>query len=226
MNDVTNKNCKEIWNENFLNTYAQPEFVLDYGEGSILFDLEGNRYIDFTSGYGVSSLGYSNKKLNKALKNQLDKLIHSSNLFFNKPMLELGQKLTELSNMSKVYFCNSGSEANETAFKLARKYSSDKYGEGRGTIISLVDSFHGRTMFSLMATGMDKYHNYFYPLPEGNKYVEINNLENFKSSIDETICAVVFESVQGEGGVNSLDKNYIKEVIKICNEKDILVIFD
>ncbi|EGT4168251.1 aspartate aminotransferase family protein [Clostridioides difficile] len=223
---MNNDNTISKWNEYFIDTYNQPNFVIDYGEGSCFFDTNGNKYIDFTSGYGVSSLGYSNSNLKNALKEQVDKLLHTSNLYFNEPVLYSGEKIINSSGMAKVYFCNSGTEANETAFKIARKYSSDKYGNGRGTIISLKDSFHGRSMMSLMATGMDKYHKYFYPLPEGFKYVERNNIEDLKNNLDSTVCAIILEAIQGEGGVNVLEKDYVLEIVKICQEKDIVVIFD
>ncbi|HGS8851668.1 TPA: aspartate aminotransferase family protein [Clostridioides difficile] len=223
---MNNNNTISKWNEYFIDTYNQPNFVIDYGEGSCFFDTNGNKYIDFTSGYGVSSLGYSNGNLKNALKEQVDKLLHTSNLYFNEPVLYSGEKIINSSGMAKVYFCNSGTEANEAAFKIARKYSSDKYGNGRGTIISLKDSFHGRTMMSLMATGMDKYHKYFYPLPEGFKYIERNNIEDLKNNIDSTVCAIILEAIQGEGGVNVLEKDYVLELVKICQEKDIVVIFD
>ncbi|PBH33668.1 aspartate aminotransferase family protein [Clostridioides difficile] len=223
---MNNDNTISKWNEYFIDTYNQPNFVIDYGEGSCFFDTNGNKYIDFTSGYGVSSLGYSNSNLKNALKEQVDKLLHTSNLYFNEPVLYSGEKIINSSGMAKVYFCNSGTEANETAFKIARKYSSDKYGNGRGTIISLKDSFHGRTMMSLMATGMDKYHKYFYHLPEGFKYVERNNIEDLKNNLDSTVCAIILEAIQGEGGVNVLEKDYVLEIVKICQEKDIVVIFD
>ncbi|EGT3903501.1 aspartate aminotransferase family protein [Clostridioides difficile] len=223
---MNNDNTISKWNEYFIDTYNQPNFVIDYGEGSCFFDTNGNKYIDFTSGYGVSSLGYSNSNLKNALKEQVDKLLHTSNLYFNEPVLYSGEKIINSSGMAKVYFCNSGTEANETAFKIARKYSSDKYGNGRGTIISLKDSFHGRTMMSLMATGMDKYHKYFYPLPKGFKYIERNNIEDLKNNLDSTVCAIILEAIQGEGGVNVLEKDYVLEIVKICQEKDIVVIFD
>ncbi|EGT4247860.1 succinylornithine transaminase (ACOAT) [Clostridioides difficile] len=223
---MNNDNTISKWNEYFIDTYNQPNFVIDYGEGSCFFDTNGNKYIDFTSGYGVSSLGYSNSNLKNALKEQVDKLLHTSNLYFNEPVLYSGEKIINSSGMAKVYFCNSGTEANETAFKIARKYSSDKYGNGRGTIISLKDSFHGRTMMSLMATGMDKYHKYFYPLPEGFKYIERNNIEDLKNNLDSTVCAIILEAIQGEGGVNVLEKDYVLEIVKICQKKDIVVIFD
>lgn len=218
---------KEKWNKYFMNTYAQTPIVIDRGEGSTLTDVYGKEYIDFTSGYGASSLGYNNEKLVKALQDQISKITHVSNLFFSQNMIDSGEKLIKASKMSKVFFINSGSEATELAMKIARKYSSQKYGENRGTILSLKDSFHGRTMMALMATGVDKYHKYFYPLPEGFKYTEKSNIEDFKKSVeDESICAVLMEPIQGEGGVHVLEEDYLKEVIKICHKKDILVIFD
>lgn len=225
-NKITALNSNYIWERNFINTYDQPSFVIERGEGSCLYDTDGNKYIDFTSGFGASSLGYSHKTLKNEIKKQVDNILHTSNLYYNNQMLEAGIKLVKSSEMDKVYFCNSGTEANETAFKIARKYSSDKYGKNRGSIISLKNSFHGRTMVSLMATGMDRYHKYFYPMPEGHKYVEINNIEEFISEIDESVCAIIVESIQGEGGVNILEKEYIETVTGICKDKDIVVIFD
>ena len=219
--------AKEKWDKYFMNTYAQTSVVIDKGYGATIIDVDGKEYIDFTSGYGASSLGYNHKELVKALQEQVVKITHTSNLFFSQVMIDAGEKLIKASKMSKVFFINSGSEATELAMKIARKYSSQKYGENRGTILSLKDSFHGRTMMALMATGVDKYHKCFYPLPEGFKYTERNNISDFKSVIeDESICAVLMEPIQGEGGVNMLDTSFVREVVKICNEKDILVIFD
>lgn len=218
---------KEKWDNNFMDTYAQLPVVIDKGQGATFIDLDGNEYIDFTSGYGASSLGYNNKALVEALQEQVAKITHVSNLFFSKPLTDAGEKLIKASKMSKVFFGNSGSEANELAMKIARKYSSQKYGKNRGTILSLKDSFHGRTMMSLMATGEDKYHKFFYPFPKGFKYVERNDIEDFKKAIeDESICAVIMEFIQGEGGIHVLEEEYLKEVMKLCNKKDILVIFD
>lgn len=219
--------AKEKWDKYFMNTYAQTSVVIDKGYGATIIDVDGKEYIDFTSGYGASSLGYNHKELVKALQEQVVKITHTSNLFFSQVMIDAGEKLIKASKMSKVFFINSGSEATELAMKIARKYSSQKYGENRGTILSLKDSFHGRTMMALMATGVDKYHKCFYPLPEGFKYTERNNISDFKSVIeDESICAVLMEPIQGEGGVYVLEEDYLKEVTKICHEKDILVIFD
>ncbi len=219
--------AQKRWSDNFLNTYKQMPVVIDKGEGATIYDLDNKSYIDFTSGYGASSLGYNNPKLVNALKSQVEKITHTSNLFYSKVMIDAGEKLIEVSKMSKVFFANSGTEANELAMKMARKYSSSKYGENRGTILSLNQSFHGRTMMSVMACGQEEFHKYYYPLPQGFKYTQGNDIEDFKKSIqDESICAVLIEPIQGEGGIYVLEEEYLKEVVRICNEKDILVIFD
>ena len=221
------KNIQEKWDANFMKTYAQIPVVIDKGEGATVTDIDGKEYVDFTSGIGVSSLGYGHPGLVKAIQYQAAKLLHSSNIFFNQPNVEAGEKLVKLSGYDKVFFCNSGTEANEGAMKIARKYSDLKYEGDRGTVLSLNKSFHGRTMASLMATGKEAYHKYFYPLPTGYKYVEKNDIESFKEALkDETICAFIFEAVQGEGGVYPIDKKFIEEAVKLCQEKDIVVICD
>lgn len=219
--------AKERWNKCFLDTYNQMPVVIDRGEGATIYDIDNKSYIDFTSGYGASSLGYNNEKLVKVLQTQVGKITHVSNLFFSNVMIEAGEKLIKASKMSKVFFGNSGAEANELAIKIARKYSSEKYGQNRGTILTLNNSFHGRTMMTVMACGQEKYHKYYYPLPEGFKYTQGNDIEDFKNAIDDkSICAILIEAIQGEGGIYVLDEDYLKEVVKICNEKDILVMFD
>jgi acetylornithine/N-succinyldiaminopimelate aminotransferase len=217
---------KEKWNEFFMDTYGQLPIALVKGEGNYLIDSEGKKYMDFTSGIGVSSLGYGNEQLKKGLKEQIDLLLHTSNIFFNPVAIEAGEKLVNASKLKKVFFANSGAEANEGAIKLARKYSFDKYGEGRGKIISLKQSFHGRTLAALKATGQEKFHNYFFPFPEGFVYVEKNNIEALKEQLDGTVCAVMLEAIQGEGGVYPLDENFVKEAVALCKEKDVLIIFD
>ena len=217
------KNIQEKWDKNFMQTYAQIPVVIDKGQGATVTDIDGKEYVDFTSGIGVSSLGYGHKGLVEAIQYQAAKLLHSS----NQPNVEAGEKLVKLSGYDKVFFCNSGTEANEGAMKIARKYSDIKYEGDRGTILSLNKSFHGRTMASLMATGKDAYHKYFYPLPTGYKYVEKNDIEAFKEVLkDDTICAFIFEAVQGEGGVYPIEKEFIEEAVKLCQEKDIVVICD
>jgi len=218
---------QDKWDANFMKTYAQVPVVIDKGQGATVTDIDGKEYVDFTSGIGVSALGYGHPELTKAIQEQAAKLLHSSNIFFNEPHVNAGEKIIKLSGYDKAFFCNSGTEANEGAMKIARKYSDLKYGGDRGTVLSLNKSFHGRTMASLMATGKDAYHKYFYPLPTGYKYVDKNDIEAFKEALkDETICAFIFEAVQGEGGVYPVDKEFIEEAVKLCQEKDIIVICD
>ena len=211
-----------------MNTYATLPIEIAYGQGSYLFDKNNKKYIDFTSGIGVNSLGYNNSEWKNSIISQLNNFQHLSNIFTNNSTVSLAKKLCELSGMSKVFFANSGAEANECAIKLARKYSFNKYGEGRGrgTILSLKQSFHGRTLATLTATGQDKFHKYFAPFPEGYDYVIPNSLEDFKEKLTDDVCAVIMEAIQGEGGVNLLDSAFVKDVCKICKEKDVLVIFD
>lgn len=218
---------QDKWDANFMKTYAQVPVVIDKGQGATVTDIDGKEYVDFTSGIGVSALGYGHPELTKAIQEQAAKLLHSSNIFFNEPHVNAGEKIIKLSGYDKAFFCNSGTEANEGAMKIARKYSDIKYGGDRGTVLSLNKSFHGRTMASLMATGKEAYHKYFYPLPTGYKYVDKNDIESFKEALkDETICAFIFEAVQGEGGVYPVDKDFIEEAVKLCQEKDIIVICD
>jgi acetylornithine/N-succinyldiaminopimelate aminotransferase len=210
-----------------MNSYGLLSPIIEKGEGSYLFDTDGNKYIDFTSGIGVNSVGYNNPAWTKAIETQIHNLQHCSNIFLNPTTVELSNKLTALSNMSKVFFANSGAEANEGSIKLARKYSFDKYGEGRNKILTLKKSFHGRTMATLKATGQpEKFHKYFFPFPEGFDYVEANNIEDFKNKLTNDVCAIMMEAIQGESGIRPLDKKFVEEVASICKEKDILLIFD
>ena len=213
-------------NECLMHTYAALPIVITHGEGSCLFDENNKKYIDFTSGIGVNSVGYNNKKLNKAILNQLNSFTHLSNIFLSTPTVELADKLTTISKMSKVFFSNSGAEANEGALKLAKKYSYMKYGGKRNKILSLKDSFHGRTLATLTATGQDKFHKYFDPFPDGYDYVTPNSIEDFKEKLTDDVCAIIMEAIQGEGGVNLLNSNFVQEVCNVCKEKDVLIIFD
>ena len=210
-----------------MNTYAPLSPIIEKGEGSFLFDTNNNKYIDFTSGIGVNCLGYNNSNINKAVTKQIKKLQHCSNIFLNPTTIELSNKITEISNMNKVFLANSGAEANECAIKLARKYSFDKYGLNRNKILTLKQSFHGRTITTLKATGQpEKFHKFFFPFPEGFDYVEANNIDDFKAKASNEVCAIMMEAIQGEGGIFPLDKDFVQEVFKICKEKDILIIFD
>ena len=219
-------NLFEKANECLMHTYAPLPIIITHGEGSCLFDENNKKYIDFTSGIGVSSVGYNNKKLNEAILNQLNSFAHLSNIFLSTPTVKLANKLTTISKMSKVFFSNSGAEANEGALKLAKKYSYMKYGGKRNKILSLKDSFHGRTLATLTATGQDKFHKYFDPFPDGYDYVTPNSIEDFKEKLTDDVCAIIMEAIQGEGGVNLLNNNFVQEVCNVCKEKDVLIIFD
>lgn len=209
-----------------MQTYGRNEIALVSGRGSRLYDSEGKEYIDMTSGIGVNCLGYGNEALTEALSDQVQKLMHCSNLFYSEPMACVAKELAESTGMSRVFFANSGAEANEAMIKTARKYSSDHYGNDRYQILTLRQSFHGRTMTTLMATGQDKFHQYFYPLPQGFDYVEAGNFEDFKAHVNDHVCAVIMEMIQGEGGVVPLDKNFVQQVTAFCKEHDILVCVD
>lgn len=212
--------------DNILQTYDRFPVAIEKGEGAILFDADGKKYIDMTSGIGVSSLGYNNAKIKQAMTEQMNKVFHTSNLFYNSTSIKLAAKLTELTGMSKVFLCNSGAEANEGAIKIARKYGNDNYAGNRNTIITLKDSFHGRTITTLAATGQEKYHNYFFPFTNGFKHVEMNNIDELVSAIDDSVCAIMLEAVQGEGGIHPVAEEYVKAVAKLCKEKDLVLVFD
>ncbi|NFO86834.1 aspartate aminotransferase family protein [Clostridium botulinum] len=220
-----NYNFNEAKNH-LINSYNFLEPVMSYGDGVYLYDINNNKYLDFTSGIGVNSLGYNDEDWIQATTTQLKTLQHNSNIFYNNTTVKLAKKLTETSNMSKVFFANSGAEANEGAIKLSRKHSYDKYGYGRNKILSLIQSFHGRTITTLKATGQEKFHQYFYPFTEGFDYVKANDIEDFKNHLSPDVCAIILEAIQGEGGVLPLNKNFVQEVVRTCNDNDILVIFD
>ena len=209
-----------------MNTYTPLPIEITYGQESYLFDKNNKKYIDFTSGIGVNSLGYNNAEWKNSIISQLNKFQHLSNIFTNDSTVSLAKKLCELSGMSKVFFANSGAEANECAIKLARKYSFNKYGKGRGTILSLKQSFHGRTLATLTATGQDKFHNYFFPFPTGFNYVTANSIDDLEEKLTSDICAIIMEAIQGEGGVHPLDKDFVLATCNLAKEKDILIIFD
>ena len=195
--------------EHLVNSYGRLDPVIVKGSGVYLFDQDNNKYLDFTSGIGVSSLGYGNKKWVEATSSQLGTLAHASNIFLTEPSVKLAKELTEKAGMKKVFFGNSGAEANEGAIKLARKYSFDKYGEGRSTILTLIQSFHGRTITTLKATGQDKFHKFFYPFTEGFDYVKANDINDFKEKLTSDVCAIMLEAIQGEGGVIPLNKDFV-----------------
>jgi acetylornithine/N-succinyldiaminopimelate aminotransferase len=223
---MTYAELKAEENQYVMNTYGRFPIALDHGEGAILWDVEGKRYVDLTSGIGVCCLGYNNETIIRAITEQAHKLMHVSNLFTTAPMVEVAKKLCTRSGMSKVFFANSGAEANEGMIKLARKYSYDKYGEGRSEIITLNNSFHGRTVTTLKATGQEKFHNYFFPFTEGFAYADANDVASIKAAVNEHTCAIMMELIQGEGGVLPMDVEFVQQVAALCKEKDLLLCID
>ena len=223
---MTSKEIQALTGQYIMHTYGRFPVTIDHGQGATLYDPEGNAYIDFTSGIGVTSLGYGNAPWVEAITAQAKKLGHVSNLFYTEPPALLAQKLCERTGESCVFFANGGGEANEGMIKLARKYSFDKYGKGRHKILTLVNSFHGRTLCTLSATGQDVFHNYFFPFVEGFDYVVANDIADLESKLDDTVCAVMLEYIQGEGGVNALEQAFVDAVFEKCAAKDVLVIAD
>lgn len=208
------------------NSYARSPLVVESGKGEQICDNNGKKYIDLGSGIGVNAFGACDEEWVKAVESQLHKLSHLSNLYYTEPQVKLAQMLCDKTGMKKVFFGNSGAEANECAIKCARKFSSDKYGAGRSSIITLINSFHGRTMATLTATGQDAMHVHFGPFLEGFKYAPANDFSSIQALCDDSVCAVMLELVQGEGGVNPLDKEYVSAVAKLCTVRDILLIID
>lgn len=219
-------NTKELDSQYIAHSYGRFDVALAKGKGSTLFDEEGKEYIDFGSGIGVTAFGICDEEWKKAVEAQLDLVQHTSNLYYTSPCARLAEMLCEKTGMKKVFFANSGAEANEGAIKFARKYSFDKYGEGRSTIITLVNSFHGRTITTLAATGQDSFHTVFGPFTEGFKYCPANDIDTLNKMATDDVCAIMFECVQGEGGVNNLDYDFVKAIERLAKEKDILMIVD
>jgi len=207
-------------------TYNRFSLVLDKGDGVYLYDTDGKKYLDFAAGIAVHAFGYNNSEFNDAVKNQMDKLIHTSNLFYNVPAIEAAEKLTKAAGMDKVFFTNSGTEAIEGAIKVARKYAYNKDGSTDHEIIAMKHSFHGRSLGALSVTGNEKYQEPFKPLIGGIKFAEFNNLESVKALVNEKTCAVLIETVQGEGGIYPATEEFILGIRKLCDEKDILMITD
>lgn len=223
---MTSANIKDLTQSYIMGTYGRFPVAVDRGEGARLYDPEGREYIDFTSGIGVTALGYGNQPWAEAVAEQAKKLVHVSNLFYTETPARLAEILCKRTGESCVFFANGGGEANEGMIKLARKYSFDKYGQGRSTIITLKNSFHGRTITTLKATGQDVFHNFFFPFTEGFRYAAANDLEDLKAQAGDDVCAVMLELVQGEGGVLPLDKDYVKAVEALCAEQDWLLLAD
>ena len=214
--------------ESILHTYNRFPVMFDHGEGCYLYDTEGKKYLDFAAGIAVNSLGYHYPGYDEALKAQIDKLTHISNLYYNEPMSEAGEKLVKASGLSKAFFTNSGTEAIEGALKAARKYAYTKYGKEaqKYEIIAMNHSFHGRSMGALSVTGTEHYREPFEPLIGGVKFADFNDLESVKAQITDKTCAIITEVVQGEGGIYPAQKEFLEGLRALCDEKDITLIFD
>lgn len=221
-----NKPVKEKENKYIFQTYGRIPVVLVRGQGCWVWDQQGKKYLDFISGLGVNSLGHCHPAVVEAVGAQAAQLIHCSNLYYSEPQADLAELLVENSCLDRVFFCNSGAEANEAAIKLARKYSDLKYGPGRKQIISMDNSFHGRTMGAITATGQTKYQKGFEPLLSGFKYVPYGDFEAVKNAVGQETCAVLIEPIQGEGGINTADQEYWQQLKKFCTNHEILLIFD
>ena len=212
--------------QELLHTYNRFSLVLDHGEGVYLYDTDKKAYLDFAAGIAVCALGYSNEAYKNALKDQVDKLLHTSNLYYNVPTIEAAKKALKASGMDRIFFTNSGTEAIEGAIKAAKKYAYTRDGHAGHEIIAMKHSFHGRSIGALSVTGNAHYQEPFAPLMPGVKFAEYNNLESVKELVTDKTCAVIMETVQGEGGIYPADPAFIEGVRKLCDEKDILLILD
>lgn len=212
--------------QHLIHTYNRYQIVLDKGVGTRLYDTDGKEYLDFGAGIAVFALGYNNKEYNDALKAQIDKLIHTSNYFYNEPAVMAAKMITEASGMDRVFFTNSGTEAIEGAIKLAKKYAFLKDGNTDHEIIAMKHSFHGRSMGALAVTGNKHYQEAFGPMIPGIKFADYNDLDSVKALVNDKTCAIIFETVQGEGGIYPAKKEFIEGVRKLCDEKGILLILD
>ncbi len=223
---MTSEKIKAIDSQYVLPTYARQDLCLVKGKGCQVWDAEGNEYLDFGSGIGVNSLGWADDAWQNAVAQQAATLQHTSNLYYTIPGAKLAEALCEKTGMDKVFFGNSGAEANEGAIKAARKYSHMKYGKGRHVIVALQNSFHGRTMATLSATGQDVFHQHFFPFVEGFVHVPVGDLAALEAALTPEVCAVLAEPIQGEGGVVPLGAEYLQTVQALCRKKDILLVMD
>lgn len=227
MTNTTSNEIKQLDSDYIAQTYGRFNLALSHGKVCQVWDFEGNEYLDFTSGIGVNSLGWADEDWLKAVVHQASSLAHTSNLFFTEPSSRLAKKLAEVSGLKRVFFANSGAEANEGAIKTARKYSHDKYGKDRATVLTLVNSFHGRTISTLSATGQEVFHQHFFPFTKGFDHTPANELRVLETRLDQKdVCAIILEVVQGEGGVCSLDHAYLQGVQALCHQYDVLLIID
>ncbi len=209
-----------------LHTYNRYQIVLDRGDGVYLYDTDGKKYLDFVSGIAVFALGYNNKEYNDALKSQIDKLLHTSNYYYNVPAIEAAKKIKDVSKMDRVFFTNSGAEAVEGALKAARKYYYNKTGKNDGEIIAMNHSFHGRTFGALSVTGNPHYREAFEPMIGNIKFADLNDLDSVYKNVTDRTCAIILETVQGEGGIYPATEEFLSGLRKLCDEKDILLILD
>ena len=216
----------ELGEKYILHTYNRYPVAFEKGEGVYLYDVEGKKYLDFAAGIAVFALGYGNKAYNDALKDQIDKIIHTSNLYYNVPAVEAAEKVVKATGLSKVFFTNSGTEAIEGAIKAARKYAWLKDHSTDHEIIAMNNSFHGRSMGALSVTGNSHYQEPFKPLIGGIKFADFNDLDSVKAQVTDKTCAIILEPVQGEGGIYPADPDFLKGLRQLCDEKDILLIFD
>ncbi|MBE5823763.1 MAG: aspartate aminotransferase family protein [Butyrivibrio sp.] len=212
--------------KDLLHTYNRYQIVLDHGDGVYLYDIDGKKYLDFVSGIAVFALGYNNKSYNDALKDQIDKLLHTSNYYYNVPAIEAARKIKEASGMDRVFFTNSGAEAVEGALKAARKYAFLKDGKTDHEIIAMNHSFHGRTFGALSVTGNPHYREAFEPMIGNIKFADLNDFDSVLNCVNDKTCAIIMETVQGEGGIHPATDDFLKKVRKLCDEKDILLILD
>lgn len=223
---MTFSEIKAAHDEALMPTYGRFPAALESGRGATAIGADGKRYIDFGSGIGVNALGYCDEGWVAAVQAQAARLQHISNLYYSPVQTAFASALCAAAGMARVFLCNSGAEANECAIKLARKYSFDTYGDGRHTIVTLRNSFHGRTVTTLAATGQDGFHQIFFPFTEGFVYAEAGDLDDMRAKLDGSVCAVLLECVQGEGGVVALDTDYLRAVEALCREKDVLLMID
>ena len=219
-------NTIQTTDQHMMKAFGRIPLVETQGKNCTCTDENGKTYIDFGSGIGCNVLGWCNDAWTNAVCTQAQKLQHACNYYYTQPQAELAEKLCAVTGFKRIFLGNSGAEANECAIKVARKYSSDKYGKNRGTIITLRNSFHGRTLATLAATGQDTFHQYFYPFPQGFVFANANDIGDLKSKLDGTVCAVMLEMIQGEGGVCALDRDYVQQVAALCRENDILLMID
>lgn len=218
--------CMEVSNQNFMPVYNRYPIAIEKGDGVYLYDNEGKKYLDFAAGIAVFAFGYNNKEYNDALKDQIDKIIHTSNLYYNVPAADAAEKFNKASGMDRVFFTNSGTEAIEGAIKLARKYFYNKKKTNDSEIISMNHSFHGRSTGALAITGQPKYQEAFRPLINGVVFADFNDLDSVKEKISDKTCAIVVEPIQGEGGLYPAKKEFLEGLRNLCDENDIVLIFD